>query len=202
MRLMAELADKQYAPISAEEEQELIRRAQRGDKQARQRLVEANLRFIAQQASKFATPGTEEWEELISAGTIGLLKAIDRFDLERGTRLLTFAGRYIHHEIYNEKLREISSLKLPYSLKRLALLLPKVRRDLRKKLDRDPTVQELAEYLLEKHNLSVKPEDIQALLDKVHIPLSAEALHEALDNSREDFWTRYYYGDNPELEDC
>jgi len=202
MALMSKLASHNYNPISRDEERELIKRAQAGDKNAKQKLVEVNLRFIAQQASKFATPGTEEWEELIAVGTIGLLKAIDRFDLSRNTRLLTFAGRYIHHEIYNEKLKEISSLKLPYTLKRLATLLPKVQGELQKKLDREPTLDEIKEYLEENHRLKVKKEDIRTLLEKIHIPLSVEALHEMNDNPREDFWTRFYPGNNPEQEDC
>jgi len=201
-RLMSQLSKKAYNPISQEEERELIKRAQQGDKAARKKLVEVNLRFIAQQASKFATPGTEEWEELIAVGTIGLLKAIERFDLSRNTRLLTFAGRYIHHEIYNEKLKEISPLKLPYTLRRLATLLPKVQNELYKKLDREPTIEEIKEYLEQNHRLKIKKEDIRTLLEKIHVPLSVEALHEMNDNPREDFWTRFYPGNNPEKEDC
>jgi len=199
---MSRLAKKAYDPISREEERKLIELAQKGDKKAKQRLIEVNLRFIAQQASKFATPGTEEWEELISAGTIGLLKAIERFDLSRNTRLLTFAGRYIHHEIYNEKLKDISPLKLPYTLRRLATLIPKVRNELYKRFGKEPNAQEIAEYIEQNHSIKAKKEDIQSLMEKVHIPLSVEALHESMDdNPREDFWTRYYYGNNPEVED-
>ncbi|SFU94072.1 RNA polymerase sporulation sigma factor SigK [Alicyclobacillus macrosporangiidus] len=85
-------------PLSAEEEAECIRKMQAGDQNARNTLIEHNLRLVAHLAKKFESSG-EEMDDLISIGTIGLIKAVESYTLDRGTKLATFAARCIHNEI-------------------------------------------------------------------------------------------------------
>ncbi|MCL6598229.1 RNA polymerase sporulation sigma factor SigK [Alicyclobacillus macrosporangiidus] len=85
-------------PLSAEEEAECIRRMQAGDQNARNTLIEHNLRLVAHLAKKFESSG-EDMDDLISIGTIGLIKAVESYTLDRGTKLATFAARCIHNEI-------------------------------------------------------------------------------------------------------
>ena len=86
-------------PLSAEEEREALSAfRQNGDMQARNRLIEHNLRLVAHIVKKYYGTATEQ-EELISIGTIGLIKAVGTFDYEKGTRLATYASRCIENEI-------------------------------------------------------------------------------------------------------
>ncbi|WDL96311.1 RNA polymerase sporulation sigma factor SigK [Alicyclobacillus sp. ALC3] len=85
-------------PLSAEEEANCIERMRSGDTKARNRLVEHNLRLVAHLVKKFEGSG-EDSEDLISIGTIGLIKAVENYRSNRNTKLATFAARCIENEI-------------------------------------------------------------------------------------------------------
>jgi RNA polymerase sporulation-specific sigma factor len=85
-------------PLSQKEEEEHLARMQKGDALARRILIERNLRLVAHMIKKFEHTG-EDQEDLISIGTIGLIKAINTFKQGKGTRLATYAARCIENEI-------------------------------------------------------------------------------------------------------
>lgn len=85
-------------PLSAEEEAALLERMARGDVEARNRLVEHNLRLVAHIVKKFDNTG-EDADDLISIGTIGLIKAVNTFDPDKKIKLATYASRCIENEI-------------------------------------------------------------------------------------------------------
>lgn len=85
-------------PLSAKEEEECFRKMKEGDKNARNRLVEHNLRLVAHVAKKYYGSGSDN-DDLISIGTIGLIKAVSSFDYTKGTRFATYAARCIDNEI-------------------------------------------------------------------------------------------------------
>lgn len=85
-------------PLSAKEEKEYFRRAKQGDKEARDILIERNLRLVAHIAKKYYASGCDN-DDIISIGTIGLIKAIDSFDAEKGPRFATYAGKCLQNEI-------------------------------------------------------------------------------------------------------
>ncbi|WP_028309448.1 RNA polymerase sporulation sigma factor SigK [Desulfitibacter alkalitolerans] len=85
-------------PLSEEEEHLFLKRLKRGDERARHTLIEHNLRLVAHITKKFETSG-EDVDDLISIGTLGLIKAINTFDQEKGTKLATYAARCIENEI-------------------------------------------------------------------------------------------------------
>ncbi len=85
-------------PLSAEEEAECFRLMKKGDDGAREKLILHNLRLVAHIVKKYYTAG-ENQEDLISIGTIGLIKAIDSFNIENGTRFATYAGKCLQNEI-------------------------------------------------------------------------------------------------------
>ncbi len=85
-------------PLSDEEESLCLERIKNGDQEARNRLIEHNLRLVAHIGKKFDCAG-EEKEDIISIGTIGLIKAINTFDSSKGTKLATYAARCIENEI-------------------------------------------------------------------------------------------------------
>lgn len=85
-------------PLSKEEEGEYLRLYSEGDEQARNILIERNLRLVAHIVKKYNNTG-KDVDDLISIGTIGLIKAISTFDVNKGTRLATYAARCIENEI-------------------------------------------------------------------------------------------------------
>ena len=85
-------------PLSAAEEQDYLTRASQGDLEARNLLIEHNLRLVAHIMKKYYTQ-TADQEDLISIGTIGLIKGISTFNASKGTRLATYAARCVENEI-------------------------------------------------------------------------------------------------------
>lgn len=85
-------------PLNEKEEEKYLRRLKEGDKGAKSVLIERNLRLVAHIVKKYSFPN-KDVDELISIGTVGLIKAIDSFDVDKGTRLATYASRCIENEI-------------------------------------------------------------------------------------------------------
>ncbi len=85
-------------PLSREEEQHYLMLSARGDMQARNILIERNLRLVAHIMKKYYAQGADQ-EDLISIGTIGLIKGITTFDMQKGARLATYAARCVENEI-------------------------------------------------------------------------------------------------------
>lgn len=85
-------------PLSTKEEADYLRQCKNGSKEARDKLIEHNLRLVAHIVKKYNMVD-KETDDLISIGTIGLIKAIDTFDDEKGIRLATYASRCIDNEL-------------------------------------------------------------------------------------------------------
>ena len=86
-------------PLSQEEERKYIELYMKGDEHAREVLIEHNLRLVAHIAKKFASNGSAAIEDYISIGTIGLIKGVNTFNLEKGRQLVTYIARCIENEI-------------------------------------------------------------------------------------------------------
>lgn len=85
-------------PLSAKKERELLEKMANGDKEARNTLIEHNLRLVSHIVKKYYSEYDEQ-EDLISLGTVGLIKGIDTFDIQKGARLVTYAARCVENEI-------------------------------------------------------------------------------------------------------
>lgn len=85
-------------PLNSEEEKVYLKRLQNGDEEARNVLIERNLRLVAHISKKYATANVDQ-DDLISIGTIGLIKAINSFDISKNIKLATYAARCIDNEI-------------------------------------------------------------------------------------------------------
>ncbi len=85
-------------PLTANEEKERLKRCREGDIKARNELIERNMRLVAYIVKKYSA-GEKNNEDLISIGTIGLIKAVDSFDADKGIRLATYASRCIDNEL-------------------------------------------------------------------------------------------------------
>ena len=102
-------------PLTPERERECLARMWEGDEKARQELIEHNLRLVAHIVKKYYTQ-TDEQDDLISIGTIGLIKGISSYRPEKGTRLATYAARCVENAIlsqarYTQRKRIIFQIK-------------------------------------------------------------------------------------------
>lgn len=133
--------------LGREEEAELIRRAQAGDRKALDRLVRRNIRFVYHIARKFINRGLD-FEDLVQEGLLGLLRAIDKFELERGLKLTTYAARWISAFCGRAASNHHLVKQATTQRKRKAIsLMPEAEHFLTRALQRKPTAAELAEWL-------------------------------------------------------
>lgn len=108
------------SPLNKEEEEYYLKLYKQGDERARNILIERNLRLVAHIVKKYHNTG-KDIDDLISIGTIGLIKGISTFDMDKGTRLATYAARCIENEILmviraNKKSRGDMSLQEPIGI--------------------------------------------------------------------------------------
>ena len=96
-------------PFTADEERECLNRYREGDISARNELIERNLRLVAYNVKKYNADGRDV-EDLISIGTIGLIKAIDSFDMNKGIRLATYASRCIDNAMQHNAEKKSAKL--------------------------------------------------------------------------------------------
>ena len=142
----------------------LIRRAHEGDENARAQLVEENTGLIWCVVKRFYGRGTEA-EDLFQIGSIGLLKAIDKFDLGYDVKFSTYAVPMIIGEV-RRFLRDNNSIRVSRSLRDIAYKTVSAREALTRELDREPTLDEIAE------RTSISREEIIQSLDAIQSPLS------------------------------
>lgn len=135
----------------------LMERAHQGDKKARDKLIEENVGLIWSIARRFKNRGVE-LEDLFQIGSIGLIKAVDKFDCSYDVQLSTYAVPMIMGEI-KRYLRDNGMLKVSRSLKELSYKIYTAREQMEKLLGREPDISELSAYL------KVPAEDIAAAVD-------------------------------------
>ena len=166
--LMGSISNQAFPnPLSAEEEEHYLTLMANGDKNAREKLIEHNLRLVAHIVKKYQNQ-TDDKEDLISIGTIGLIKAIDSFSPDKGTKLATYAARCIDNEILmlfrsTKKMRNDVSLYDPigYDKEGNEVCLIDVVKDENKDLN-DIIIQQLAFEKIEKNlkSLTQRERDI------------------------------------------
>lgn len=120
----------------------LLERVHNGDKEAKDILIEENMGLVYSVANRYCGRGCEK-EDLIQIGSIGLLKAVDKFDFSFGVQFSTYAVPMIMGEI-KRFLRDDGALKVSRSLKEAALKGYRSREVLQKKLNREPTIIEIS----------------------------------------------------------
>ena len=150
--------------LSAEESRTLLVRAKSGDLAARDALVEGNLRLVLSVLQRFAGRG-ENMDDLFQVGCIGLLKAIENFDVSLGLRFSTYGVPMISGEI-RRYLRDGSPLRVSRSLRDTAYHVLQAREKLTADTGREPTEDELAEAL------GIRRQDIVFALDAISDPVS------------------------------
>jgi RNA polymerase primary sigma factor len=137
---------RRYPLLSREDEIELARKARDGDAQAQEKLVRSNLRFVVSIAKKYVGNGVP-LEDLINDGNVGLVKAAERFDPERGFKFISYAVWWIRQSILVSVSENSRMIRMPMNRVGLAQKATKMSRQLEQDLGRDPDAEELAKEL-------------------------------------------------------
>jgi RNA polymerase sigma factor (sigma-70 family) len=132
--------------LSREEEQALARRFRAGDESAKARLIEANLRLVVQIARRYINRGLP-LPDLIEEGNLGLLRAVDKFEPDRGTRFATYATWWIRQAVARALANQARTIRLPVHVEMLLGRYKREHQRLTQTLGRAPTAAELAEAL-------------------------------------------------------
>ncbi|MGD6815680.1 RNA polymerase sporulation sigma factor SigF [Metabacillus sp. 84] len=151
------------------EVKELILRSQQGDQQARDIIVQRNMRLVWSVVQRFLNRGYEP-DDLFQIGCIGLLKSVDKFDLSYDVRFSTYAVPMIIGEI-QRFIRDDGTVKVSRSLKELGNKIRRAKDELSKTLGKVPTVAEIAAHL------EISPEEVVLAQEAVRAPSS---IHETV----------------------
>jgi RNA polymerase primary sigma factor len=142
---MSEGLDLGHRLLSAAEEKALARRVERGDLDAKEELVQANLRLVVSIARRYRGAGDLELDELVQEGVLGLIRAVEKFDWRKGFRFSTYATLWIRQSIQRGLTARGHAIRLPAVEAQRERKLAAVERVLTTKLGREPSTDELAD---------------------------------------------------------
>ncbi len=148
---------KKTTLLSADEERELAFRIEKGDEDARGRMIECNLRLVVKIAKRYMNRGLP-FLDLIEEGNIGLIKAVDRFQPRKGFRFSTYATWWIRQSIERALVNQSRTIRLPVHIADDVKKMVKIHREMQSELKREPLDEEVAEAM------EVKPAYINQLM--------------------------------------
>src|ERR671939_181828 len=132
--------------LTHQEEIDLSLRAKAGDRRARQRLIEKNLRLVVSVAKKYRGYGLP-FEDLIQEGNIGLMKAVEKYDPERGFRFSTYATWWIRQAVQRAVVNQGRTIRVPVHMTEKIRKMARAYNELSVEFEREPTDEEVAERL-------------------------------------------------------
>ena len=150
--------------LTSEEKKELLELSKKGDFEARQKLIDGNLRLVLSIIQRF-TGRNENLDDLFQVGCIGLIKAIDNFNTELDVKFSTYAVPMIIGEV-RRYLRDNNTIRISRSVRDLAYRALQAREELQRESNADPTVEKIAEKLGE------KKEDVVNAIEAIVEPVS------------------------------
>ena len=152
--------------LSGKEKQELLEKIKNGDEEARNRFINGNLRLVLSVIQRFYGRG-ESADDLFQIGCVGLIKAIDNFDLSQNVQFSTYAVPMIIGEV-RRYLRDNNSIRVSRSIRDLAYKIMQFKERYSRQYGKEPTIEEIAK------ELNVNTEDIVFSLDAIQAPVSLQ----------------------------
>jgi RNA polymerase primary sigma factor len=153
--------------LTGPQELELAKRIERGDLEAKQRMVESNIRLVVAYAKHYRNHGLP-FLDLIQEGTIGLLRAAEKFDHRRGNKFSTYATWWIRQALSRALTDKSRTIRLPGHINAKLTKIRRAERGVETRLGREPSVVEIAQAA------GVPPEEVDAVRRSAHTPLSLE----------------------------
>ena len=132
-----------YPLLTAAEEIELAKRIERGDLEAKERMINANLRLVVSQARRYQGHGLP-MEDLVQEGMLGLIRAVEKFDWRRGFKFSTYGTLWIRQAIQRGLQNHGRTIRVPVHVSQRQVKVRKIETDLSTKLGREPTDEEIA----------------------------------------------------------
>jgi RNA polymerase primary sigma factor len=162
--------------LTPEEEVALARRVKAGDEAAKDELVRRNLRFVISVAKQYAKSSVP-FEDLVNEGNLGLIRAAERFDVDRGYRFISYAVWWVRQAILQYVAEQSRTVRLPLNKSASLTKVNKAAVLLSQQYGREPTHDELAKYL------GMKPEDVELVLNMPSTQFSIDEPAEGRDHA-------------------